>query len=226
MNSRTTILEQIRKAHKTPSDLPDTPDGIEQNIALALHDITPANYQELRDQFKKELETVSGECMVCHSKNEITEQINSVLKENNFTSIAVPGSQLPNEIAQMIKAQTSDIEIKDASKLDSEKIQTIAKTPAGLVDVSYAVADISSLAVIFDDTPSSLPHFLPDFIFAVLTPDQITANLFELFEKIPKEKAKNMVLVTGPSRTADIEKILILGAHGPRRLIVYILEEK
>ena len=70
MNSRTTILEQIRKARKTPSDLPDTPDGIGQNIASALHDITPTNYQELRDQFKKNLRPfpVSVWCVILKMK--------------------------------------------------------------------------------------------------------------------------------------------------------------
>ena len=39
-------------------------------------------------------------------------------------------------------------------------------------------------------------------------------------KKVDIERAKNMVFVTGPSRTADIEKTLVLGAHGPRRVTI------
>ncbi|MBQ8285141.1 MAG: LUD domain-containing protein, partial [Thermoguttaceae bacterium] len=39
------------------------------------------------------------------------------------------------------------------------------------------------------------------------------------------EQRGEIALITGPSRTADIEKILVLGVHGPRRLIVFIIED-
>jgi L-lactate dehydrogenase complex protein LldG len=53
--------------------------------------------------------------------------------------------------------------------------------------------------------------------------ENLLENQFELFHKIDFEKAKNMVFVTGPSRTADIEKTLVLGAHGPRRVTVILI---
>jgi len=78
----------------------------------------------------------------------------------------------------------------------------------------------------FDRLDSTLPHFLPDVIIAFVYKDQLLANHFELFDKIDPDAAKNMTLITGPSRTADIEKILILGAHGPRRLVVIFIDQR
>jgi len=54
---------------------------------------------------------------------------------------------------------------------------------------------------------------------------QLIFKQFELFKHINPDKAKNMVFMAGPSRTADIEKVLVLGTHGPRRLIVIMMDE-
>jgi len=95
-----------------------------------------------------------------------------------------------------------------------------------VVDVDYAIADSATLVVSFDKINSTLPLFLPDCVIALVRKEQLIANHFELFKKIKTDWAKNMLLITGPSRTADIEKILILGAHGPRRLVVIFIDEK
>ena len=93
-----------------------------------------------------------------------------------------------------------------------------------LVEASYAVADIGSLVFPYDDTGTSLPHFLAECIIALVHTKNILANQFDLLKNLPLNKAKNMVLVTGPSRTADIEKVLILGAHGPKQLVVIMYD--
>ncbi len=46
-----------------------------------------------------------------------------------------------------------------------------------------------------------------------------------VFRKYITER-KNMVFVAGPSRTADIEKVLVLGAHGPRKLLVILIDSE
>jgi hypothetical protein len=57
----------------------------------------------------------------------------------------------------------------------------------------------------------------------VIQGDKVVASQFELFGKIPPADARDMFMVAGPSRTADIEKVLVLGAHGPRRLVVIFI---
>jgi len=93
------------------------------------------------------------------------------------------------------------------------------------VAASYAISDTGSLVFLYDESQTSLPHFLSDCVFVVIKQEQVIANQFELFSILPAEKARNMVFVAGPSRTADIEKVLILGAHGPSRLIVMMLKD-
>ena len=100
-----------------------------------------------------------------------------------------------------------------------------------LVGVSFAeagVAETGSLAVLSGpDNPTTL-SFLPDYHIVVLR----TADVVPYFEDIwvrMRERhdfpPRSFNFITGPSRTADVEQTLQLGAHGPRSLHVVLLEE-
>ncbi len=66
---------------------------------------------------------------------------------------------------------------------------------------------------------------LPPAHIAVVPRDRILTGLDELFDKVPlpAERSSSMVLITGPSRTADIEQILVRGVHGPGELHVVVV---
>ena len=71
--------------------------------------------------------------------------------------------------------------------------------------------------------------YLPPACVVVARGEQLAEHLPAAWAEIVRRAADpqargEMVLVTGPSRTADIEKILILGVHGPKRLIVLLVE--
>ena len=128
-------------------------------------------------------------------------------------------------IAEKIKE--IDLEFTYISATDlkgNHRKDELAKIPVALVKASFAVADIGSLIFPYDENGTSLPHFLSDCVIALVERSQLLSNQFELLKKIDIEKSKNMVFVAGPSRTADIEKVLVLGAHGPRRLIVIVID--
>ncbi len=224
-SSRESILGKIKAATGVASHLPEAPSGIDQQIADGLASVTPKDDAGLRDQFKKELEIVSGEFFLASSQDVVTDTVVRILCDSQYTSLSIVGDGLCAQIAEQIRAKMPNLQLVSATDFAyPERKDKLAEIPAALVDASFAVADVATLAVLYDDTASSLPHFLPDCIFTLIRPGQLVANLFELFAKIPAEKAKNMVLITGPSRTADVEKILVLGAHGPRKLVVFMLE--
>jgi len=225
-SSRDKILDAVKKAVKVPSDLPAIPEGINEKIAKSLESITPRDYTGLRDQFAKELDLVSGEFVIVKSERELVSHLSGDMKSKNYSSLAVSDDKSIQNIASQIEKNLPEAEYIFPVDLDpGQKKNKLAKTSAALVHIDFAVADVASLAVLQDNTNSLYIHYLPDCVYVIIKPEQLVANLFELFAKVPKEQAKNMLLVTGPSRTADIEKTLVLGAHGPRRLVVYWLEE-
>ncbi len=220
MNSRNAILNKIKSALKNPSRLPDDPD-VDRKIIDSLDDITPKSIDGLVEQFQKELEIVSGEFISVASESEAVSAIRKIFDETKHTTFTGTSAALPRRISGQFEKDFTYIG-GDAGDRKAD----MAKAAIGIVDVAYAIADTGTLVVPFKGLDSTFPHFLPDVIVALVYKDQFIANHFELFEKIDTETAQNMVLVTGPSRTADIEKILILGAHGPRRLIVIMMDKR
>jgi len=226
MTSRETILKSIEKAKQVPSDLASKPEGTEKRIAEQLTATTSKKTKDLQNQFAEELKNVSGEFFLADSQDRLISYWTETLKEQQISSLALPGTALPAAIAKHLAAEMPNLVLVDAAELDiNNRKEKLAEIPCALVDVAYAVADTGSLVLLLDETPSSLPYFLADTIIVILKPDQLVADIFTLFDGLDPEKTKRMVLITGPSRTADIEKILILGAHGPRQLKVCLMNE-
>jgi L-lactate dehydrogenase complex protein LldG len=66
---------------------------------------------------------------------------------------------------------------------------------------------------------------LPEIHLAVIKSSQIVSSLEEALQLENVREASATTLITGPSRTADIEMTLTIGMHGPKELIVYIVDE-
>ena len=224
-NSRETILNALKEAVTVPSELDTAPADVEERIQKAITRITPKKSQELVHQFQKELEDVSGEFHRVKNEKEAATIILRIMKQKDYGKIAVVRDNDCQKIFK--KVMENDASIIGIQALDipyPDRKNELAGIPIALVKAPFSIADIGSLVFPLDDTRTSLPHFLSDCIIAVISRKNLLANQFELFKKLSQEKTKHMVLVTGPSRTADIEKILILGAHGPRRLVVLMFD--
>lgn len=100
-----------------------------------------------------------------------------------------------------------------------------ATVDVGITSASYALADTGSLVMIAGPGEPRLSSLLPPIHIAVIPAGSILSGLDDLFQQVPKpaELSSSMVLVTGPSRTADIEQILVRGVHGPGEIHVVIV---
>jgi len=90
-----------------------------------------------------------------------------------------------------------------------------------------AVAESGTLALVSGpDNPTTL-NFLPDNHVVAVARDDLVADMEAVFLKLRAAYGKGAAprtlnFITGPSRSADIEQTLLLGAHGPRRLHIVI----
>lgn len=103
--------------------------------------------------------------------------------------------------------------------------QACACADAGLTGADYALADTGTLVLLSSAREARMISLLPPLHVAVVERSRLLAGLDELFGVLPDPAAVTsaMVLITGPSRTADIEQILVRGVHGPRDVHVVLV---
>jgi L-lactate utilization protein LutC len=101
-----------------------------------------------------------------------------------------------------------------------------AAADVGITGADYALADTGTLVLLSRPEEARMISLLPPAHIAVVTRERILGSLDELFTLLPDPAAltSSMVLITGASRSADIELILVRGAHGPGQVTVVIAD--
>jgi L-lactate dehydrogenase complex protein LldG len=111
---------------------------------------------------------------------------------------------------------------------DREELRGIcASAGVGITSADYALADTGTLVMLSSPGEARMISLLPPRHIAVIRRDSLLTSLDELLTVIPQpaEATSAMVLITGPSRTADIELTLVRGVHGPASIHVVIVQE-
>jgi L-lactate utilization protein LutC len=109
---------------------------------------------------------------------------------------------------------------------DREELRALcASADVGITSADYALADTGTLVMLASPQEARLVSLLPPAHIAVVPRERILTGLDELFTMLPNPAAQtsSMVLITGPSRTADIEQILVRGVHGPGQITVVVV---
>ena len=109
---------------------------------------------------------------------------------------------------------------------DRDELRALcASAPVGITSAAYALADTGSLVMLSSSHEARIISLLPPAHIAVLPAGRLLSGLDELFSILPDPASatSSMVLITGPSRTADIEQILVRGVHGPGEISVVLV---
>jgi L-lactate dehydrogenase complex protein LldG len=110
--------------------------------------------------------------------------------------------------------------------LSIESRPTVGHDALGVTGCSCAIAETGTLVFVTGtDTPTGT-FLLPETHVAVVRPDQIVGGMEDALARIRTERdrmPRAINLVSGPSRTGDIEQTIVLGAHGPRRLHIVLV---
>lgn len=88
---------------------------------------------------------------------------------------------------------------------------------------SYGLADTGSVVLAASADEPRARHLLPDVHVSLLREEAILPGLDELFAAMRGDLPSALAIVTGPSRSADIEQRLVVGVHGPREVHVVLL---
>lgn len=106
----------------------------------------------------------------------------------------------------------------------AEVLQPSPPQAAGVQTAEYAVVETGSIVQTSRGGKTLLPGLLTDVHVALLSPAAFVDRMEECFAALAENPPRNISFLSGPSRTADIEQTLSIGAHGPKKMIAVLGE--
>jgi L-lactate dehydrogenase complex protein LldG len=215
MNSRDAILGRIRK------HLANEP-AVEEPPVPEVWPRTNPSTDAMATRFAEELQAISGEVIRCASMEEARAKLAELMKEGGWETLGAVDRPLCRELAGGLAAE------QVAWAKPEWTPGEMATLPVGLVEADYLLADTGTAMVACGRAEERLLCYLPPACIVAATADRLVEHMPAVWGEVARRAADpalrgELVFITGPSRTADIEKILILGVHGPKRLIVLIV---
>lgn len=225
-DARSLILERIRQSLKT-AHLPAARPSIERATSSSmLHDAAA-----LVELFRRELMALTGRVHGPHTPEQGLVTVIDLLREVEGNEIlAWDDDALPvagfNAAAQSAGFAILDSSISTDADARLEKHARLARASVGVTGAMAGLADTGSIVVHSDTSRSRLASLLPPIHIALLRVADIYPALpdFIAARSDLAEIGSNVVVIGGPSRTADIELTPVVGVHGPKVVHVVLVE--
>ncbi|MFN7093437.1 MAG: lactate utilization protein C [Allorhizobium sp.] len=221
MDSRQAILSRIRTSLKVGTGNTERAETVAHRLVERPQGIIPKRGQLPVDErlalFIAMAEKYNATTERLATSGSVPAAVAEYLKQRN----------LPAAIRIGADTRMTSLDWKSAGTLD---IRSGASDGNDLVAVSHAfggIAETGTLCLLSGpDNPVTL-NFLPDHHIVVVEAAAIVGDMESLWASLRKAQGKTMPrtvnMITGPSRSADIEQTLLLGAHGPRALHIIIV---
>ncbi len=177
------------------------------------HSRSPDRAASLMERFADEWRALDGVFVFCRRESLAAKILEVLHEEHETTVLAWQEAYLPDGLLRELNAQGVHI----IHRAD-------AHARLGLTGADWAIAESGTLVLPGDAQRRLSVSLLPEIHLVVLEAKDILPDLPAAFERMRALTVPGIVLVSGPSRTADIEMTLTVGVHGPRKVIVFCLE--
>ncbi len=207
--SREKILKNIRDAliEKTEPPFPiiDKESPLYTEITEPL-DVT----------FAEALIRVAGKFVYCESEDDFLSTLQQFILEKDWPVLYCYDPQIQNLLRQTGIPFESDWDKFEAAKLGVTRCESL-------------VARLGTVVVSSKVSPGRKMNVYPEIHLVMAYSSQLVPELKDAIRLIRKKYGQEypsmISMITGPSRTADIEKTLVMGAHGPKELYVFLVED-
>jgi len=206
--SREKILKRVRNAGLTSVD--NRYSGVNQDAGIYV----PAYDDDLLVTFAQELNNIGGSFVFCENRAEFISNFTVLMKSRKAASVFCVDDEIKGVLSGSGVAVDSDI-------------QNRTSAPIIVTGCEALVARLGSIVVSSQSGSGRAANFLPEVHIVVAKPSQVVPAVKDAVDFLNARYGSlpSMVsFITGPSRTADIEKTLVMGAHGPRELIVFVVD--
>jgi L-lactate dehydrogenase complex protein LldG len=182
---------------------------------------------DLCDAFAAELVAVGGEAYLVDDLEAAGQVILRLCREVSAKSAICWQHQLLDRLGVANLLGGAGIEQLDHASLAGqdtvERQTTILAADVGITSCDYALAETGTLVMCSRPGQERVASLLPPMHIAVVERAQILPDLYDAIGQLPDNLPSNVVLITGPSKTGDMELELTTGVHGPGRWCVVVV---
>ena len=205
--SKESILKKIRKAlsHSTPLPFPQSE---------ANQSVFPAAPDELEVVFAEQFNGLGGRFIFCVNRQELAFQFNSLIKKSDWQKVYCIENKIKELVGSSLEGRFTDKELADCDVSITTCEFLVART--GSIVMSAAQPSGRTTSV-----------YAPIHICIAFTSQlvyDVKDALGLLKDKYKDQLPSLITFATGPSRTADIEKTLVVGVHGPKEVYCFLVD--
>ncbi len=194
-NSRDEIIQTLRG---TTVDAAALPDDRREWIT----------YEDRVGQFSDVLQTVGGRAIVVRDEAEINAQLQDI-----------PAYAAASRICSLVDGiGRADVDLDGVD--DPHQLEDV---DVFISRGEFAVAENAAVWVTDAHTKHRVLYFLTQHLVLVVPAGEIVDNLHQAYERLQFTEPRFGLFLSGPSKTADIEQSLVIGAHGARSLTVFLV---
>jgi|SRR5690242_11305438 len=225
MSERDRILARIQEALKLQAPKPGHADTVHSHSAAmpatnAMRQWLPASGETLEQQlatFAKNATDLKAEFVLVNNIEEMVRRVRDLQAVESWTKVATHRGELTDLVCKQLSLPLFYTDqAYDATELESCSV--------GITHCDALIAQTGSVLITSRSAGGRALSALPPHHVVLARSSQLLRDLPEAFELLKKNYASNypsfICFITGPSRTGDIERILVLGAHGPRKLTI------
>jgi L-lactate dehydrogenase complex protein LldG len=195
MSSKNQILQKIKQ--NQPDFVTDLP-----NL-----NVLGSEQFNVLETYKTVLKSIGGDFVEVSNYNEIIDFL-----KNNYSIEKRIITTLP---------ELSEIAFLDWTNDDPHSLENVELT---IVKAHFGVAENSALWVTDDLLGQRVAPFIAQYLAIIVHKNDIFPTMHQAYDHIGNQEYGFGTFIAGPSKTADIEQSLVLGAHGARGLIVFLLD--
>lgn len=195
MSSREDILQSIRRANSIKYEKPDLK-PLEEHALV---------YPDKIEQFYAITKQVGGEAILLEEGDDLNEMIRQSYPD---------AKRIASNLEGITCATFNPDDIDNPAELDG--------TDLAIIEGRIGVAE-NGAVWIEQDVRQRAVYFISEKLLILLDKTKIVSNMHEAYKRIHTGKYGFGVFISGPSKTADIEQALVMGAHGPRDVMVVLV---